>query len=153
MRALLIFAGTTSCLLIGWGVACSAGSCPICRRDEPERAKTQEPAAAECGVHCLLSTEQRASRRDTFDHAIRPRVREVRELVDGYALRFDADDALILDVAGWIRDERKCCRFLEYQLRAERDEGPIWLEVTGEPAAKQFLADALKLSAAQHPSW
>ncbi len=37
------------------------------------------------------------------------------------------------------RGERQCCRFLRFAVAAERDGGPISLEVTGPPGTAQFL--------------
>jgi hypothetical protein len=145
MRTSIVAGVAAVCMLIVWGMACSVGACPTCRRDDSPPGPTRDCVVTECGVECGLSPDQRALRRDRFDQAIRPRIQEVRELSDGYALRFDPDDALIINVTSWIRDERKCCGFLEYRLVVERDDGPIWLQAIGDPNAKQFVANALGL--------
>ena len=41
--------------------------------------------------------------------------------------------------AGPNQDERQRCRFLRFAVAAERDGGPISLEVTGPPGTAQFL--------------
>jgi hypothetical protein len=70
----------------------------------------------------------------------------MHELDSGYALRFAAEDAIISELAKWVRDERKCCGFLEYCIRVESNGGPVWLEVTGDDEGKGFIAKALGLS-------
>jgi hypothetical protein len=91
-----------------------------------------------------LSPAARAERIKLFDKQLRPRLRTVRELSDGYSLGFASDDSVIMDLASWIRDERKCCRFLDYRLRVERNSDVVWFEATGDPQAKTILADMLK---------
>ncbi len=43
-------------------------------------------------------------------------------------------------MATTIAAERRCCRFLQFVLTMEPDEGPVWLEVTGPPGTAEFLA-------------
>jgi hypothetical protein len=47
---------------------------------------------------------------------------------------------LIPAIAAMMDAERRCCRFLQFQLTAESDEGPVWLEVTGPPGTSDWLA-------------
>ncbi len=43
----------------------------------------------------------------------------VKELTDGYALRFKAESQLIQDVAEFIVYERLCCPFFDFELAVE----------------------------------
>jgi len=54
-------------------------------------------------------------------------------------LRFPDPDILprVLQV---VDVERKCCRFLRFEVALEPDLGPIWLTVTGPPGTREFLA-------------
>jgi hypothetical protein len=36
--------------------------------------------------------------------------------------------------------ERQCCRFLQFTITVEPDEGPISLDLTGPPGAREFVA-------------
>ena len=60
-------------------------------------------------------------------------------LTDGLRLRFPDPDILprVLQV---VDTERKCCRFLRFEVTLEPDFGPIWLTVTGPPGTREFLA-------------
>ncbi len=40
----------------------------------------------------------------------------------------------------FIQLERQCCPFLRFQLTVEPGGGPIWLELTGPPGTREFLA-------------
>jgi len=60
-------------------------------------------------------------------------------LTDGVRLRFPDADILprVLQV---VDAERKCCRFLRFEVTLEPDLGPIWLTVSGPPGTREFLA-------------
>ena len=64
---------------------------------------------------------------------------EVRELDDGYALRFPAEAGIVEELGRLIDFERICCAFLNFSLRAKAAGGPIWLELTGSDETKNFL--------------
>ena len=70
-------------------------------------------------------------------------VLETQERENGYAYRFPAEDSWLEELVTLIRLERQCCPFLTFRLTAEPEDGPLWLEVTGPPEAKEFLAGFL----------
>ncbi len=70
---------------------------------------------------------------------IRSSLAEVRELPDGFALRFADDGTLFARLAEWVRLESVCCPFLEFELRVESRGGPVWLRLTGEAGTKDFV--------------
>jgi hypothetical protein len=148
MRIMLLHAsGTLLLLLLGWRTTCATGLCTACCRAETGTQSAVPATADNCGPSCRLSPVEQSQRRDTFELAIRPRINEVRETATGYALRFPPDDEVIMELASWVRDERKCCDFLEYQIRVAPNNGPVWLEVAGDEQGKGFIAQALGLSA------
>lgn len=64
---------------------------------------------------------------------------EVRELPDGYAFRYAAASVTIQELAEFIANEKLCCPFFDFALRVEREEGPLWLELTGREGVKAFI--------------
>lgn len=66
-------------------------------------------------------------------------VEATEELVDGYAFRWPAESATILQVAEFITLERLCCPFFNFALRLESEGGPLWLKMTGREGVKQYL--------------
>jgi hypothetical protein len=79
---------------------------------------------------------------------LRASLAEVRELPDGYALRF-ADDGTLFDrLAEWVRLESVCCPFLNFELRIEHQGGPVWLRLTGPEGTKRFLRNEYPISSA-----
>ena len=95
------------------------GSRLVCRRDE------------------LLTAGRRwqALRIERFQ----PLLQEVRELPNGFALRFEDDGSLFARMAEWMRLESACTPFLEFELKVERRLGPIWLRLTGDKDVKEVL--------------
>jgi hypothetical protein len=75
-------------------------------------------------------------------------LQEVRELPNGFALRFEDDGSLFGRMAEWVRLESLCCPFLDFELRAEERSGPIWLRLTGPEGAKEFLRNPFSITAA-----
>ena len=77
-----------------------------------------------------MDAEQRARHRVVAQH-LHGAVQEVRELSDGYALRFSMEPSTILLAAEFITLERLCCPFLTLVLEVECERGPLWLKLTG----------------------
>jgi hypothetical protein len=59
----------------------------------------------------------------------------------GYRLEFAEGKPSLNEIAAMVEAERRCCRFLRFQLTAAPDEGPVTLELTGPPGTQEFLAD------------
>jgi hypothetical protein len=70
-------------------------------------------------------------------------VQEVRELPDGLAFRFAAEEYEA--VAEFVRLERLCCPFLAFALDVSPDRGPLLLRITGADGAKEFIRAELRL--------
>jgi hypothetical protein len=96
-------------------------------------------------IACTLGPAAlKARREDLLGGLVRRAVDRV-DLSDGYRVRFTPDDNVLSDIARIVDVERLCCRFLTFQLTVEPDGGPIWLEFTGPPGTKDFLAGMFDL--------
>ena len=93
----------------------------------------------------VFSPEQR-ERHQTVGQQLKSAVQEVQELPDGYALRFSAETVSILSLAEFITFERLCCRFFNFGLEVEREEGPLWVRITGGEGVKEFLRAEIGIS-------
>jgi hypothetical protein len=67
--------------------------------------------------------------------------KSTRELPDGYEFEFAADKATYQLLTEWIIDERLCCPFFEIELRLSRENGPLWLRLTGRSGTKEFIRE------------
>jgi hypothetical protein len=102
------------------------------------------PTEHSTSVCCTLPEQAREARRDEVRRTIAGKIAEVRELDNGFALRFDAQPAIIEELGRFIAFEHTCCAFLDFSLRVAAGDGPTWLELTGPGETKTFLRPLLE---------
>ena len=61
------------------------------------------------------------------------------ELPDGLRWRFAPEDGLLAQIATVIDAERRCCRFLRFEVIVEPNGGSIWVSATGPAGTREFL--------------
>lgn len=66
---------------------------------------------------------------------------EKRRLPDGYAFRFGPE--ILLDVARFVENERRCCPFTTFVVELAPGSGPLWLRLTGPEGTDALLAAEL----------
>lgn len=96
-------------------------------------------------IACTLGPAAVKARRDDLLGSLVRRADERLDLPHGYRVRFTAADDVLPAIAKVIDVERQCCRFLAFHVTVEPDGGPIWLELTGPPGTREFLAGMLDL--------
>ena len=69
--------------------------------------------------------------------------KSTRELPDGYEFEFPLDRATWQLMTEWVIDERLCCPFFDIDVRFRRENGPLWLRLTGRPGVKEFIKETL----------
>ena len=141
----IIVAGS---VLIGLGGPASFVECAgwettirtVIQSTEQEK-KMSENVATESPIACNLNALDKEQRRlhQSLTAQLRAAVQETRELPDGYSFRLPSDEATIQRTPEWITMERRCCPFLAFGLEAGRENGPLWLNLTGREGVKQFL--------------
>jgi hypothetical protein len=97
-------------------------------------------------IACSLDADALESRRQGLLAELLRRAGHREELPDGHRFRFAADDNIVALIARAIDAERRCCRFLRFQLTVEPGGGPIDLELTGPVGTREFLAAILPSS-------
>jgi hypothetical protein len=85
-----------------------------------------------------LDHEQR-KRYDILTKDLLAKHLEIKELPDGYGIRFPNNPSLFTAVSEWVTLEQLCCPFLTLTLELHHDQGPIWLKATGNDGVKEFL--------------
>jgi hypothetical protein len=86
-----------------------------------------------------LSPEIRKRHFDQLGPALLKLKKSTRELADGYEFEFPPDENTCRMLTEWVFQERLCCPFLDIALRLDRDAGPLWLRLTGQPGTKEFI--------------
>jgi hypothetical protein len=108
----------------------------------PARGRADETPFA-CNMQAISAEER--PRHIEVTGRMRQAIREVKELPDGYAFRFDASQPNVMLVSEFISRERDCCPFFTFELVAERDEGPLWLSLRGREGVKEFIVAELEI--------
>jgi hypothetical protein len=113
-------------------------------------AQTTEPAAACCAadekmedaaIACTITDAAVMKERVAETKRLFSAAHETIETDSGYKFKFDR--ALAEDLFAYARFESDCCTFIEFTLTFERNNGPLWLELSGSPEAKKVIASML----------
>ena len=88
-----------------------------------------------CNMKALTKAERAAYPK--LSRALLSSVEEMRELEDGYGFRFPP--TALKTAAEWVGLERRCCPFFTFAIELARDDGPMWLKVTGPEGVKPFI--------------
>lgn len=116
----------------------------------PESNQTRETTPFYCNLSAL-DAEQR-ERHKLLSKDLVLKHLEIRELPDGYELRFPSNSLLFKELSEWATLEQLCCPFLTLTLELQHDQGPIWLRATGRDRVKDFLrAEIRDLAVQQAP--
>jgi hypothetical protein len=86
-----------------------------------------------------LSLEIRKRHFEEIGPALLKLKKRTRELPDGYEFEFRADNKTYQLLMEWTFQERLCCPFFDIDLRFDRENGPLWLRLTGRPGTKAFI--------------
>ena len=91
-------------------------------------------------VVCTLGPETLKIRRENLLADLLHRVDSHEPLPDGYRLRFAVSGDVLSLITRTIDAERRCCRFLRFQVTVEPADGPVVLELTGPPGTREFVS-------------
>ena len=88
---------------------------------------------------------QERARYGQLVEVLRHAVQKRRELPDGYAFQMDTKQIGTDQLAEWIELERQCCPFFEFEIRWTRQNGAVWLNLSGPEGVKDFILDEFGL--------
>ena len=86
----------------------------------------------------VLDNEQR-KRHNVLTKELLSKHLEIKELPDGYGIRFPHDTLLFTAISEWATLESLCCPFLTLTVELEQGRGPVWLRASGNAGVKEFL--------------
>ena len=94
----------------------------------------------ETSIACTLQPGELAARSSELLPGV-ARLATSRVPIDGgYRFEFSPSTDCVNAIAAVVDAERRCCRFLRFQLTVEPDSGPIFLDVTGPAGTQEFLS-------------
>jgi hypothetical protein len=103
-----------------------------------KRSERDGDSKMDLPVVCTLTPETMATRKAALLPGLVGRAVSREETTTGMRLRLPAD--ALPAVLETVDAERKCCRFLRFEITVEPDGGPIWLELAGPPGTREFLS-------------
>jgi hypothetical protein len=96
-------------------------------------------------IACSLTPDALRTRRQGLLTELARQAEHSERLPEGLRLRFPASTETLTSIARAVDAERRCCRFLQFTVTVEPDEGPISLELSGPPGTGDFVAALLDL--------
>ena len=114
----------------------SARSIAAAETTPAQSAKPESPLA--CNAFALAS-EARKRHFEELGPALLKLKKSTRELPDGYEFELPSDNKTYQLLTEWAFQERLCCPFFDIDLRLGRENGPLWLRLTGRPGTKEFI--------------
>lgn len=94
--------------------------------------------AEDIPIACTLTVNERVTRSAEITDLFSG-IQQIRELADGYALRFPGTSTWSQRVLDFIQGERSCCLFFTFELTFLPNQGPIWLHIRGPEGVKEML--------------
>jgi len=126
---------------ISLGAICLAASNPSAGQDKsPSSLQPEYESPFACNAFAL-SPKLRKRHFDELGPALLKLKKSTRELPDGYEFELPADSKTYQLLTEWAYQERSCCPFFEIGLRFDRENGPLWLRLTGRPGTKNFIKE------------
>jgi len=104
--------------------------------------KTQERIKE---VTCKLTNPELRKRKEEVIDYLKKKVLSRSELPNGYKYKFDGNDTILDELVTFIKTERLCCDFFDFNLDITGDSREIWLMITGPDDAKEFIEKELEL--------
>jgi hypothetical protein len=112
---------------------------------EPSSSQAEHVSAFACNAFAL-SPEVRKRHFEEVGPALLKLKKSMRELPAGYELEFPTDNKTYQLLTEWAFQERLCCPFFDVALRFDRENGPLWLRLTGRLGTKEFIKEEFDLA-------
>jgi hypothetical protein len=122
-----------------------AARAAVSATSEPSSSQVEHVSALACNAFAL-SPEVRKRHFEEVGPALLKLKKSTRELPDGYELELPADNNTYQLLTEWVFQERLCCPFFDIALRFDRENGPLWLRLTGRPGTKEFIKEEFNLT-------
>jgi hypothetical protein len=93
---------------------------------------------------CKLTTPGLRKRKATVIAGLKKQLVQKKELINGYAYKFKGTDAVLDELASFIKTERACCDFFVYSISISGDKSEAWLSLTSPTGVKEFIQTDLE---------
>lgn len=95
-------------------------------------------------VACTLSPDALTTRRKGLLADLVRHAESHEELANGHRLSFAGTDEHLAMILKMVEAERRCCRFLRFQIIIAPGEGTVSVELSGPAGTREFVAALLE---------
>src|ERR1041385_8064265 len=92
-------------------------------------------------LSCKLTSPELQKRKTTVIDSLQKQILGKKELDNGFSFRFPGNDVTIDRLNEFIKTERQCCPFFNFDLKITGDTNSVWMDVTGRDGTKEFIKD------------
>jgi hypothetical protein len=96
-------------------------------------------------IGCKLTAPELQKRKEIVLASLKKQILEKKEVPNGYSFKFAGTDAMVDELAEFVKSERSCCSFFIFTLSFSGDGTEAWLTLTGPEGAKEMISDELGL--------
>lgn len=91
---------------------------------------------------CSLSNVELKERKKTIEK-FKSLIHEKNETENGIIFKFKGDNENLEEIMNLVKLERKCCSFLTFDLKVQREAHPLQLTISGPAGTRDFLMHEL----------
>jgi hypothetical protein len=96
-------------------------------------------------MQCKLTAPELRERKATVIARLKKEIKNKEEMANGFAYQFDGSDAMMDEIISFVKVERTCCDFFDFNLSIRGDGSEARLEITGPEGTKDFIQTELEL--------
>ena|SRR5690554_6849663 len=94
-------------------------------------------------LSCRLTSPELRERKATVIGTLKQLILERQEIHNGFRYRFHGSDEVLDQINGFIKTERLCCDFFNFNITVSDQDFPVWLELSGPDGAKEFILNEI----------
>jgi hypothetical protein len=122
-------------------------NCKDCKNDRPtatSKTNSTMKTGNEKTLSCKLTSPELRKRKEQVIAKLKKQVIEKQALTNGFKYKFKGTDELLDEITSFIKSERQCCDFFNFNIAVNNDSF-IWLEISGQDGAKEFITSELEM--------
>ncbi|HEX9512581.1 MAG TPA: hypothetical protein VF939_18945 [Puia sp.] len=95
-------------------------------------------------ITCKLTSPEIQQRKASVIASLKNKVIVREELSNGYSYKFVGSDAVVDELITFVKTERVCCDFFDFDLSVKGDGTFAYLKITGPKGTKEFVKNELE---------
>lgn len=103
-------------------------------------------------IACRLTSIALRERKETIIARLKELILATQKIENGYVFHFPGTDESFNQIMDFVKSERACCPFFQFDILVAADEGSIHLRLSGPRGAQEFIRSELGLVNEHHTS-